>query len=494
MSGVVLDQVKAQDLFIGDRLDIQTIVNLYNDTATAREEIHDRYNRYIVADLPILDRTMNYYDASGVERQRPYQENNQLVNSFESIIVNRKRDYLFSNHIDYNLNGDYGEKQKENIIAFLTDYHRRSNWDSVNSEVGKMAAICGFGVKIIRVGGKDDAGTYILSEDMKPWEFVFIGKRVYDADMVIRAYTTDVIEDNQAQGQNVFEIYTPDAIYVYDGHIIEVKDNDGKYVLDEYGKKVTREEFILRDGYPQDHPFGIVPVIGYPNNRELMSDFERVESLIDNYNVTTSNCANEITQLAQAILAAIGFEVDNETIQKLKQAGIINIQDVDGRARLEYVVKAINDAFIENHKATLENNIYVFSETPNLTDQAFGGTQTGVSMRYKLSGFIGKVKDTEQKFKTGLYQEFAAISNYAKTLKSIAFNPYDLQFSFTYNEPVDKEAEARYLATMGALPSKRTALMKSQLIENVDEELERIDEERQIDLSMIDIEDEEVEE
>ena len=46
--------------------------------------------------------------------------------------------------------------------------------------------------------------------------------------------------------------------------------------------------------------------------------------------------------------------------------------DVYKRQDVYYLVKNINDAFNSNHLKRTEDNIYRFSKTPNLNDDAFG--------------------------------------------------------------------------------------------------------------------------
>ena len=132
----------------------------------------------------------------------------------------------------------------------------------------------------------------------------------------------------------------------------------------------------------RSHMFPGCPLIGIPNNSELMGDAERVLTLMDGYDNTLSDANSEIEDFRLAYMKVTGASIDEVDLEAARQQGAFNLPDRE--ADIDFITKQINDAVIEHHLDRLSHNLYRFSQTPDLNDEAFSGNSSGVALKFKL--------------------------------------------------------------------------------------------------------------
>jgi SPP1 family phage portal protein len=108
----------------------------------------------------------------------------------------------------------------------------------------------------------------------------------------------------------------------------------------------------------ESHNFSDVPVSIAQISEEKEHDtiFNDIKGLEDAYEVNLSDISNEISDFRNAYLGIYGFQVKDEDIDKLKELGVIQVSTEKGRA--EWIIKNINDSFIQNTLSTLEDKMY----------------------------------------------------------------------------------------------------------------------------------------
>ena len=147
--------------------------------------------------------------------------------------------------------------------------------------------------------------------------------------------------------------------------------------------------------------------------------------------------------------------------------------------KVYFLTKQINDGFIEHHLDRLEENIYRFSKTPNLSDEAFG-TASGISLKFKLTGHETKCGMFEAKMISAGTYMFTLLSKvWAK--KQIKIDPLQCVMSFKRNFPLDLLSEAQAVqALIGAGLPKRVAFdIALSCVDDVDWVMQVIEEEKE---------------
>ena len=204
-------------------------------------------------------------------------------------------------------------------------------------------------------------------------------------------------------------------------------------------------------------------------------------SLIDDYDKTVSDNSNEIEGFAHALMVTRipGKDVES-TIKRANSSGILNIPPVGTGQTSEpvgWVTKNINDTFTENHLQRLEDNIYRFSKTPNLNDDAFG-TASGVSLRFKLHGLETKCSAFEANVMNSAQHMWRVLSSSWKK-RNIIVDPLQISMEFSRNFPLDRLSEAQtaqaFIST--GLP-KRWVYSQISGIDDVEYIMQLIEEEK----------------
>ncbi|MEK5148777.1 phage portal protein [Psychrobacillus sp. FSL K6-4615] len=427
-----------------DPLLLQKVIEENKNDRDKRLKFYERYKASI-GGVPVLTReAVDYEDfETGSIKRIDNMVNNRLNNSFDAEIVDTKVGYMFGHPIGY----DVDEKVKDKLIRLkdeIESFRLRNNIEDKDSEWGKKSAICGYSARLayIDLDGKER----IINID--PWETIIISPSDYtEPEFAIRYIS---IDENKLR----VEFYNDTNYYVF-----ETKEN----------------ALVLIEG--KLHRFDYCPLFGLPNNEELMADAEKVLSLIDAYDRTISDASNEIEQYRLAYLILKGLGADDDTLADLKKSGVIELFGENDDVK--YLTKDINDTMIENHLNRLEENILRFAKSVNFSDESFGGTITGVAMKYKLMSLENKCITMERKFVAALRYQFKVLCS-AWSKRGICNNDDYLKvwFSFKRNIPVNLLEEAQSAVMLKTVTSEKTALSTLSIVDDVDYELEQRELER----------------
>ncbi|MDA7028464.1 phage portal protein [Bacillus sp. CLL-7-23] len=438
-----IDQIKANG--ITPEL-ISKIIDEHKADHDRMKNLYDRYKAEVNG-VPILQRkAIDYEDfETGRMKRIDHKVNNKLNNSFDSDIIDTKVGYLFGHPIAYEFDNKTEPGTDSPVKQQIEDFNLRNHVSDEDSEWGKMATICGYGARLAYV---DTEGNERI-KNIDPWEVVFLtDDNIHEPDFALRYYET-------YNGQIKAEFYDDTTI-----HYFSTKDSSA-FTLDR----------------TQPHMFEGCPLFGLANNKELKGDAEKVLSLIDAYDRTLSDASNEIEQYRLAYLILKGLGADDETLERLKETGILEL--FDEKDDVSYLTKDINDAIIENHLDRLEENILRFAKSVNFSDESFGGNITGVAMKYKLMALENKCITMERKMTAALrYQYKIIFSAWGK--KGIA-KPDDylkVWFGFKRNLPANILEEAQTTASLKGLVSEETRLSLLSFVDDVQYELEKMQEEQ----------------
>ncbi|KIN30926.1 phage portal protein [Bacillus sp. FSL L8-0222] len=414
-----------------------------------RDKMIKLYARYKAdpSGVPILTRKLIDYDGIGNEAVKRIDDkvNNKLNNSFDSEIIDTKTGYMFGHPITY-------ETEDEALKELVSTFNTRNNIEDSDSELGKTASICGYGARLLYV---DEEGNERL-RNVDPWEAIILASDdITEPTFGLRYY--QVFEWSGETKVTSYRADFYDATYIY-----SFKSSD-------------KELYQLIERKP--HMFDGCPLFGVPNNKELKGDTEKVISLIDAYDRTLSDASNEIEQFRLAYLIVKGASLDEEDMENLKKSGVFEVFDENGDVK--FLTKEINDTMIENHLNRLEENILRFAKTVNFSDGSFGGTITGVAMRYKLMALEHKAITMERKMTAAFrYQYKILCSAWDKKILADKNGYLKLWFQFKRNLPVNILEEAQASAQLKGQVSEETRLALLSFVDDVRFELERMAAER----------------
>ena len=231
------------------------------------------------------------------------------------------------------------------------------------------------------------------------------------------------------------------------------------------------------------HEYRDVPVVEWWNNRYRMGDFESEISLIDAYDAGQSDTANYMSDLNDAMLLikgdldALGLSASD--IAKMKDANTLLLQtgiSANGQqtsADAGYIYKQYDVQGTEAYKNRLANDIHRFSRIPNLEDDRFNATSSGIALLYKMIGLEQVRKNKETYFTKALRRRYELISNIHKAINKPTIEASKLTFTFHPNIPQDVWNEIKAYIEAGGVVSQET-LMNNASFTDYKTEQERI--------------------
>lgn len=394
----------------------------------------------------------NYNNIVRREQNNPNRPNNKLAHGYAQYITDISVGYLFGKPVAY-------AAKKTNIDPIL-EVLRYNDEADTNTTLAKYASMYGYAYEIMYT----DSLSNLRFKAIDPREMIVCYDNTLDENIVlaIRYYTEIEDEEEVVYGT----VYTRPTY-----------DKKGEVVVNG-----TASEFMIKSEdvtieKASDYYFDDIPVNVYVNNDELYGDFEKVTSLIDAYDLTRSDTANDLEYFTNCMLVVSGEVIDEEDKENIDEHRVINFTSSEGKA--EYLIKNINDTAIENHSTRLDKDISRFSGTPRMDDESFVGNSSGVSMAYKMTGLENRASVKESKFRKGLIRRIELICGFLK-VKAIASDVdfMDIEPIFTRNRPNNLVEIADIMQKLRGLLSDETLISLFPEVNDVQAELDRIDREK----------------
>lgn len=439
-----------EDKSVAGYLEIPKPIQLPEDTEMTDEllatlvEIHSaRLERYKILD--------NYYrgKAKILDREKDeHKANNKVILDYPGYIVDVLLGMFIGNPVNYATSEDNQEK-----LDAVQEVFDLNDEQDENTELGKMMGVLGLAYELVYL---DEEGNVRFNE-IKP-------------DNVLMVY------DNKITPEPLFALYIRELVTAEN---LAEEDKDllvTVYDRTNYTTYQGKEEFTVVDSGM--HMFDEVPIVEFPNNDEMIGDFERVLSQIDAMNKIQSDTANDFEEFTDAILLLYGMmNTDAEDFKAMRDAGAILLDNTTGGEQgAEWLVKNINDSALENYKRRLDEDIHKFSKVPNMGDTNFSGNVSGESLKYKLLAMDQVIVQKQRKFKRGLQKRLKLIMSILNIKTDGDFKHTDISISFKDNKPYDELANIQTVASaLQAGMSREYAFAKLKDLDSVSEELERQD-------------------
>lgn len=366
--------------------------------------------------------------------------NNMLVHSYPKYITDMLTGYFIGQPVKYSAVDKDSEKD-DALLKTLDEIFKYNDEQEENLELAKIASIKGVSYEILWL----DDDKKIRFKKLPPDEVFLIHDNTLEEKIrfAVRYYMSFI------DGKEV------ENIELYDKQKISYFDNSKGQLL------LTHEEL---------HSFQDVPIIMYENNAEELGDFEQVISLIDAYNKAQSNTLNDMEQFTDAYLVLTNLSgTQDEDIKELREKRVF-LMEADGGA--SWLIKDVNDAWVENYKKRLKADIHKFSYTPDMTDENFGSNLSGVSLRYKLLGMEQIRATKERKFKKGLQRRIELICNVLQ-ISSNLNNYTSIGMQFNNTLPQNILEIAQIIQALSPYLPIETLIEQLPFVENAKEEMEK---------------------
>ena len=399
------------------------------------QELISEHKEYIEAYKELKDFYTGNHAILKQKAKDKYKPDNRLVVNFAKYIVDTFNGYFIGNPVSM----FHEDKTVNDYLAYIDGYNDQLD---NNAELSKICSIYGHGFELLFNDENSEIGiTYMTPID----GFVVYDNTIQNKPLFACHYG---LNDND---EEVGYFYTKEAVYQF-------ATVSGAYTIVEETPNV----------------FGDIPMIEYLENEERQSIFENVKTLINAFNKALSEKANDVEYYADAYLKVLGAEIDEKTLQTLRDTRIINVSG-DDTLTVEFMTKPSADGTQENLLERLQKLIFEISMVANISDENFGDS-SGISLRYKLQSMDNLAKSKERKFQSGMSRRYRLISNYPTS--KIGENEWvNIQYKFTRNVPANLAEEADIAQTLSGIVSEETQVSVLSIVQNAKEEVQRKNEE-----------------
>lgn len=373
------------------------------------------------------------------QKEKPsYKPDNRIVVNFPKYIVDTTNGFFIGNPIKTVAD----DKKVTDYVEYLNQYNDQ---DDNNAELSKLCCIFG-----------------------KAYEMYFTDE---DAQLCI-TYLSPL-----------------EAFMIFDDSILERplyfvrrytdrKGNEYGSISSDYGVRYFKITGGLewQDEDWQPHYFPNVPATEYVEDAEKQGVFEPILSMVNAYNKAISEKANDVDYFADAYLKVLGAKVENEDVKFIRDSRVVNFEGEDAQKIIvEFMGRPSNDEGQEHLLDRLERLIFCIGQTANASDENFG-TQSGIAMLYKMWNTSNKGKNKQRKFESGMNRRYRLLFGHpASKVNKDAW--VQLHYQFTPNIPQNLLEEAQVAAQMEGIVSHETQLKVLSVVDDVQGELEKIEEE-----------------
>lgn len=395
-----------------------------------RHEVKNRYEK-------LYNAYTSDHDILHEDAKPAYKPDNRIVVNFPKYIVDTMNGFFIGNPIKI-------VADDEAVSAFVEYIDQYNDQDDNNAELSKICSVFGNGYEMYFADEEAELCITYLS----PLEAFMI----YDESIIerplyfVRRYTD---RDNVECGS----------------------------ISNSYGVR----NFQVTGGFKwldewQPHYFDGVPATEYVENAERQGLFEPVMSVVNAYNKAISEKANDVDYFADAYMKVLGVTLDEEGLKHIRDNRIINFEGENAeKLVVDFMGKPESDTTQENLLNRLERLIFQISMVANISDENFGNS-SGVALKYKLQAMSNLEKTKERKFTSGMNRRYKLLfSHPSSKVPKDAW--VQLHYRFTPNIPANLLEEAQTAAQMENIVSHETQLKLLSIIDNVQDELDRIEKE-----------------
>lgn len=388
---------------------------------------------------PLMDAYMTEYPIFREPPKPKYKPDNRIAVNFAKYIVDTMNGFFIGIPIKLQCDGDNISK----YVEFLDQYNDQ---DDNNAELSKICSIYGKGYEM-----------YYVDQEGK------IGITYLDPQEAFMIYDDSVMERPR-----YFVRTYMDSKNVLHGSVSD--DEKVRYF-------VQKGKIQFLDEYEKEHGFAGVPATEYRENAEEQGIFEPVLTMINAYNKAISEKANDVDYFADAYLKVLGTLLEEDDIKHIRDDRIINFDGDIEKVIVEFLQKPDGDTTQEHLIDRLERLIFQISMVADISDENFG-TSSGIALKYKLQAMSNLAKTKERKFNSGMNRRYMLI--FSNPVSGMLKDDWvKVKPIFTRNFPANVLEETQIAGNLEGIVSKKTQLGALSIVDNVDEELKRIEEEEE---------------
>lgn len=361
--------------------------------------------------------------------------------------------YTLGNDITY-------ESRNDNINIIKDIEYYTSHWNELH-DTDLMKYLIIFS-KVYELYYIDDNADF-CSRIIKPTD----GYAYYDESSKKVLFFMHSFKNDFDKENSYIDVYTSDKIYHFDNKFNEIS-------------------------VPTINIFGEVPISIGELTDEGYNDtlYNDLKGLQDAFETNLSDIGNEISDFRNAYLLFKNAQVNEDNIPEMKKLGIIQLPGE--KAGAEWLIKNINDTFIQNTLNRYEDTMYQLACHINHNEK-MQSNLSGVALRSRLIILENKCSLQIKAHKNIIKNRLRFLFKYLNIKLNKNYDYKDVKALYTPNIPIDDLSTAQMISQIPeGIISKDTARGRFSFINNTVAEAEKVkkeqQEEIQIDLDNLGVE------
>lgn len=375
-------------------------------------------------------------------------------------------------------NDEQKVKEMQYILKHVTDYNddKREFFDLALDYFVKRACY--------EILYKNEQEEYVYSrsdalETVAIWDYS-VPKNLIGLYRIIRTTTAD--NDYQI----MIELITENGKRYY----LDTPEKRKLFGTPGYTEKFKDEPLFTENKAKYQKPlWDDVPAIVIENEHGL-NIFENVDSLIKAYERVIQNSRNTFQYNDEAKLKVVGYSPkEPAVITDKKGNAIINplrvkedeynlksrVVYIEQDGDVDWILKSIDDAALQNHKKTLMDLICLSSFCPNMTDLGFTSADNNSALEKKFFSLQQYIATFEGLFLQGLKRRWEIILNKFNKDKSKHYDFRDIEIKLNRNVPSDRATDVTNALKLRGLLSDETVINALNMDLDAKNELEKMD-------------------
>ena len=323
----------------------------------------------------------------------------------------------------------------------------------------------------------DDTGK--LSYCIVPAEELIL---VYDTEyqknleQVIRYYNTKVIKGGVTYIRRKIEWWTGKDVtfYTEKEENVFVRDND-RVNPSPHWWSVTSLDGFEKKRVPMN--WGRVPFVILENNAECSTDLSTVKTLIDAYDLLSSEGTNNFLDLVELywVIQGYGGETAGAIAKKLQINRAVNISDSQGSVTAQQVNLPVTERIA--WLSMLRRDIYHFGMGIDIEDEKLGNAPSGVALKFRYANLKHKCELMVPSLKKAVKEFYRFVLTDYNRRNGTAYNADDIKVTLNYSQIANDLETVQILTSSEGILSRKTQIENHPLVTDVNDELERLEEE-----------------
>nr|WP_228857552.1 phage portal protein [Clostridioides sp. ES-S-0173-01]UDN49589.1 phage portal protein [Clostridioides sp. ES-S-0173-01] len=406
---------------------LDLIKEIYDDWDSSKSEYDTMYKYY----KGETDAISNY-------KMVTKRSNNKINTNFLKKFINEEVAYSLANKITYTSRS--GDEKIINDLEYYTCHWSKKH----DSDLLRYTLLFGLCYELYYV--KDDE---MQVKIIKPTDGCHYENENGEIVCFIREFTKN-FED-----ETYIDVYDKEYIYHFDSNFKEVESPTVNNIFD-----------------------GHVPISICKRSEELGKNtiYNDIKGLQDAYETNLSDISNEISDFRNAYLTFSGCNIKEDDLPRMKELGILQ---VNGEGKIEWLIKDMNDTFVQNTLSSIKENMYEITSHINHNEKMQSNTSSLaviarlISTEWICSQNNDSIADT-------LFNRYKLLCIWLNKKYGFDYDYKDIKAKFTPKIPRDDLVVANILSQLGDKLSTETGLSQLSFIDNPHAEMEKAKKEQEI--------------